>query len=464
MGSQRWYAAKGRRPHLRRLATWRLDDPAGEVGVETLVVADESGDETVVYQVPLTYRGEPLASADHALVGTTEHSVLGRRWVYDAPHDPVYATQLLELVQGRVPRRVLGDVRRHGGLRRRCAATELGDAGPRALVAGPHRRAVEHLGHPRHRGRRRRARPAHRQGVPDALTGREPRRRAPGRARRRRLATGPGGRRCRHRRLAPPHPRGRPARHRPPRLRPGVPPGRRGRLAGRPPGRRGGHGLHRRRPRARRRHGRGPPRPRGRPREHADRVRSRSPPSSPACAPASRRPSTPSPTSRPPGRRSSRSSQPPRPPPGRTCSASTVTTTSARCCTPRSAAGSSSTSRASRCAPSTSGRCRTSGCATSPGCSAASTTSAAPGSRSSGTRPAPGSPRPRRPSSTATRPSPARTPATRGPVLAAFELDKALYEVVYEARNRPAWVAIPLGAVRRLTDRFSPAPSQGDLS
>ncbi|HMM94634.1 aminoglycoside phosphotransferase [Phycicoccus sp.] len=103
MGAQRWYAAKGRRPRVRRLASWRLDDPAGEVGIETMIVADESGDEPVVYQVPLTYRGEPLASADHALVGTTEHSVLGRRWVYDAPHDPVYATQLLELVQGRVP-------------------------------------------------------------------------------------------------------------------------------------------------------------------------------------------------------------------------------------------------------------------------------------------------------------------------------------------------------------------------
>ncbi|PKW25999.1 maltokinase N-terminal cap-like domain-containing protein [Phycicoccus duodecadis] len=102
MGGQRWYAAKGRRPVLRRLAAWRLDDPAGEVGVETLLVADEAGDETVVYQVPLTYRGEPLASADHALVGVLEHSVLGRRWVYDAPHDPVYAAQLLELVQGRV--------------------------------------------------------------------------------------------------------------------------------------------------------------------------------------------------------------------------------------------------------------------------------------------------------------------------------------------------------------------------
>ncbi|WP_392542738.1 maltokinase N-terminal cap-like domain-containing protein [Oryzobacter telluris] len=105
MGDQRWYAAKGRRPRLRRLAAWRLDDPAGEVGVETIIVADEAGPETVVYQVPLTYRGEPLGSADHALVGTMDHSVLGRRWVYDAPHDPVYAAQLLELVQGRVSAR-----------------------------------------------------------------------------------------------------------------------------------------------------------------------------------------------------------------------------------------------------------------------------------------------------------------------------------------------------------------------
>ncbi|MGB7818314.1 MAG: aminoglycoside phosphotransferase [Ornithinibacter sp.] len=102
MGHQRWYAAKGREPRLRLLAAWRLDDPEGQVGVETLVVVDESGPQPVVYQVPLTYRGEALGSADHALVGTLEHSALGHRWVYDAPHDPVYAAQLIELLQGRV--------------------------------------------------------------------------------------------------------------------------------------------------------------------------------------------------------------------------------------------------------------------------------------------------------------------------------------------------------------------------
>lgn len=101
MSRQRWYAAKGSSPRLSKLWSWRLDDPAGEVGIETLLVVDAGGPEPVVYQVPLTYRGAPLAGREDALVGTMEHSVLGRRWVYDGPHDPVYAAQLAQLVMGR---------------------------------------------------------------------------------------------------------------------------------------------------------------------------------------------------------------------------------------------------------------------------------------------------------------------------------------------------------------------------
>jgi predicted trehalose synthase len=98
--AQRWYAAKGRTPALRKLGGFRLDDPAGEVGIEIMVLADDSGPKPVVYQVPMTYRGAPLPGAEHALVGTTEHGVLGTRWVYDAAHDEVFAGQLLALIQG----------------------------------------------------------------------------------------------------------------------------------------------------------------------------------------------------------------------------------------------------------------------------------------------------------------------------------------------------------------------------
>ncbi|MEU0332457.1 maltokinase [Streptomyces sp. NPDC006193] len=43
-----------------------------------------------------------------------------------------------------------------------------------------------------------------------------------------------------------------------------------------------------------------------------------------------------------------------------------------------------------------------------------------------------------------------RDPRTDPVMLRAYETDKAVYEVVYEARHRPDWLAVPLSAVRRL--------------
>ena len=100
IGSQRWYAGKGTTPQPRRLFSWRLDDPEGEVGIESIILADDSSSPPVVYQVPLTYRSAPLAGAAAALVGVVEHSVLGTRYVYDAPHDPVFAERLFALATG----------------------------------------------------------------------------------------------------------------------------------------------------------------------------------------------------------------------------------------------------------------------------------------------------------------------------------------------------------------------------
>src|SRR5258706_8514918 len=89
-----WYQGPAT-PALKRAAAYRFDDPAGEVGIETILVQAGGGP---VYQVPLTYRGAPLDGADRWLIGTTEHSVLGRRWVYDATGDPVYASTLASTI------------------------------------------------------------------------------------------------------------------------------------------------------------------------------------------------------------------------------------------------------------------------------------------------------------------------------------------------------------------------------
>ena len=86
-----WFPAGA---EVTALGAYRFDDPAGEVGVETFLL--QAG--AVVLQVPLTYRSGPLPGAEHALVGTTEHSVLGRRWVHDGTADPVWLAALVAAV------------------------------------------------------------------------------------------------------------------------------------------------------------------------------------------------------------------------------------------------------------------------------------------------------------------------------------------------------------------------------
>ena len=70
---------------LQQVASYRFDDPAGEVGIEALLVTRGGA----VRQAVLSYRAAPLGGAEDHLITTMDHSALGQRWIYDAQGDPV---------------------------------------------------------------------------------------------------------------------------------------------------------------------------------------------------------------------------------------------------------------------------------------------------------------------------------------------------------------------------------------
>lgn len=111
--TQPWF--DGDDQDLEILGAYRFDDPDGEVGIETFLVRSGGGP---LLQIPVTYRGAPLASADEWLITTMVHTHLGDRWVYDACGDPVYAAALATTILGggtevSVERRLADGTREH---------------------------------------------------------------------------------------------------------------------------------------------------------------------------------------------------------------------------------------------------------------------------------------------------------------------------------------------------------------
>jgi len=135
---------------LTKAGGFRLDDPAGAVGIEFMVVLAADGQ---AFLVPMTYRGAPLDGAAAALIGTAEHGALGSRWIYDGERDPVLRVQLAALLRGEVLAQAQSEsdtldptvhVRpaesvRSVQLRRLLAEDETPPAGPAGYVSAPWR-------------------------------------------------------------------------------------------------------------------------------------------------------------------------------------------------------------------------------------------------------------------------------------------------------------------------------------
>ncbi|ROQ06340.1 trehalose synthase-fused probable maltokinase [Rathayibacter sp. PhB93] len=91
VADQRWYASKGRRPELEIRGEWRLERGDGDIVVH--LVIDRAGSSPVLYQVPVTVRSAPVAGLEDALIESD-----GTRFVYDGPRDPLFARALFELI------------------------------------------------------------------------------------------------------------------------------------------------------------------------------------------------------------------------------------------------------------------------------------------------------------------------------------------------------------------------------
>jgi len=102
LAEQRWYVAKGYDvAPPERLGGLRLVEDDGRVGVEVHLVAVRGADGVpVTYQVPLSYHTVEQPHLAHALVGRFDHPDLGVRWIYDGPHDLVFVQALLRLLDG----------------------------------------------------------------------------------------------------------------------------------------------------------------------------------------------------------------------------------------------------------------------------------------------------------------------------------------------------------------------------
>ena len=100
--NQRWYTAKSATASpvtLDEVAHYALPTADADVDIHVAFVRDAQTSDGTTYQVPLTLRTAAEPQLRHALIGVLNEPGRPARWVYDAPHDPAYARSLWDVVR-----------------------------------------------------------------------------------------------------------------------------------------------------------------------------------------------------------------------------------------------------------------------------------------------------------------------------------------------------------------------------
>ncbi len=98
MPRQRWFGGKGHAPALRLIGAFDLPTVEEDARVRTLLVMDDASEPPILYQVPVVERAERQhspAASDHLIGRLSDGGFL-----YDGPHDRAYTDALLALIVG----------------------------------------------------------------------------------------------------------------------------------------------------------------------------------------------------------------------------------------------------------------------------------------------------------------------------------------------------------------------------
>jgi maltokinase len=98
MPRQRWFGGKGHAPLLRLIGGFELPTVEAEARVRVLLVMDDASEPAILYQVPVVERAERAhspAASDH-LIGRLPDG----GFLYDGPHDRAFTDALLALIVG----------------------------------------------------------------------------------------------------------------------------------------------------------------------------------------------------------------------------------------------------------------------------------------------------------------------------------------------------------------------------
>lgn len=88
---QRWYAGKGRLPDLRQHSVEDWPSVDDDARIRVLLVMDHAGHAPTLYHVPIVVRSTIPRGSGPTLIGRNNDG----EYLFDAPHDPAYAAALL---------------------------------------------------------------------------------------------------------------------------------------------------------------------------------------------------------------------------------------------------------------------------------------------------------------------------------------------------------------------------------